>query len=283
MITNKKYKVGSKKYRVMLETYSYAGGVVDDCKERRITDGCFTDESTDSFGDWDGVDSYEEALDLMRNGYKPVVEQLKKELKGVKGQGEEKRISFQNNLVGAVPIVPLAMMGVPNNMIDMKMKPIKCKVLDIYYDMTCSCGTDSKDIIENGRKLLSVIIKLEKQGYKFNLYAMQSYCGDNDGDMLCVKIKSSSQPMDLKRMSFPLTHTAFFRVIGFDWYSKTPEGKYRSGYGRGLGYKFKKTECRELIQNMFGKNATYISGSRILDYGEEYIMEEIMYDKSKNR
>ena len=159
-----------KDYKVMVESYSSAMNVVNDCRQRSITDSSFNDKSKQDFGSWEGVDSYEEALDLMKNGYQPVVDTLKTKLNANK-MGERKRISFQNNIVGAVPVVPLAMMGVPNNMIDMKMKPIKCKVLDIYYDMTCSCGTKSKDIIENGRKLLSAIIQLEKEGYRFNLYA----------------------------------------------------------------------------------------------------------------
>lgn len=282
VIVEKSIKAGSKKFRVVVEKYNSAVEVSEDCKTRAITDECFDNMSKKHLGSWDGVKSYDEALELMRNGYQPTVEKLRERMK-VSKMGDGKRISFVNNIVGAVPVVPLAMMGVPNNMVDMRMKPIKCKVLDVYYDLTCSCGVDSDDIIRNGQKVLGAILELEKQGYKFNLYAVQTYSGDDDVDVLCVKIKSSSQPLDLKRMSFPLTHTAFFRVIGFDWYSKCPKAKYRSGYGRGLAYRLNNKECDEFAKKVFGDNALYISGKQILYENEEYLKEVLTTNESNKK
>ena len=100
--------------------------------------------------------------------------------------------------------------------------------------MTASYSTKSESIINAGVKLLSAIVELEQQGYRFNLYAVQNYYSYGKGYILKVKVKDAMQPLDLKRVSFPLTHTGFFRVIGFDWYSKCPEAKYISGYGHSL-------------------------------------------------
>ena len=271
-IIEKKIQIDKKKFDVMCERYTSAIEVVEDCKSRGITDSRFDDKSKDHFGKWEGVKSYEEALDLMKNGYQPTVENLKEKVKAMRS-GYGKRISFQNNIVGAVPVVPLAMMGVPNDMIDMRMKPMKCKVIDVYYDVTCSCGTDSDDIIKNGQKVLGAIMELEKQGYKFNLYAVQSYSDDKDADVLCVKVKSSDRPLDLKRISFPLTHTAFFRIIGFDWYSRCPKAKYRGGYGRGIAYRLSNAELEEWGKQLFGENAMYIAGKNIMYQDEKYIKE----------
>lgn len=276
-------KIGSRNFKVNLEQYNSAMEVYDDCKHRPITDSRFDDKSKESFGSWEGVENYDEALTLLRNGYQPTVDKLKEKLK-ITDPGQ-KRISFRNNIVGGAPVVPLAMKGVPNCMIDTQMKQIKCKVIDVYYDITCSCGTSSESIIANGQKMLGAILDLERQGYRFNLYSIQSYTSSNDADMLAVKIKSSNQPLDLKRMSFPLTHTAFFRVVGFDWYSRVPDGKYRSGYGHALGYEFDKRECQEIISKLFGDNSIYIAGKDILKQGEDYI-KEILKDagqRKKNR
>ena len=201
-----------------IERFDSAMEMAQTCKTRPITDSRFDDKSKGTFGSFEGVSTYQEALDLLNGGYQPTVDAMRGVFKaGIQGNGS--RFAFQNSVVGFAPVVPLALKNVPNSMIGMTMKPIKCKVVDVYYDMTCSCGTDSKDIIEAGRKLLSAVIELERQGYRFNLYAVQGY-NDNAGcDMAVVKVKSATQPLDLKRISFPLTHTAFFRVIGFDWYS----------------------------------------------------------------
>lgn len=280
-IISKDITVGTRKRAVNVEFYDSAIDVYEDCKRRSITDSCFDDKSKSSFGSWEGVKTYDEALKYLRNGYQPTVNKLKEKMK-VRDPGQ-KRISFTNNIVGSAPIVPLALKGVPNCMIDTRMKQIKCKVIDVYYDMTCSCGTESKKIIENGQKMLGAILDLEHQGYRINLYAVQSYNDSSSSDILAVKIKSSNQPLDLKRMSFPLTHTAFFRVIGFDWYSRFPKGKYRSGYGHALGYELNDREMKEFATKMFGDNAIYIAGSKILDRNEEYIKEVLKNAGQKNR
>lgn len=252
-----------------MERYESAMEVVEKARTRQITDPSFNDKSKGSFDDWSGVRSYEEALDLMRNGYQPTVEKMRGLFKANRS-GEGKRFAFQNSVQGFAPVVPLALKNVPNCMIDMRMKPIKAKVIDVYYDMTASCGTSSEKILATGQEFLGTIIELERQGYRFNLYACQTYSDSKSCDMLIVKVKSASQPLDLKRISFPLTHTAFFRVIGFDWYSRVPGGKYRDGYGYGLGYELGEATLRKTAEDLFGKTAVYLSAAKVIGADKEH-------------
>lgn len=248
-------------YKMMIERYNNAGQMVDELRARPITDDSFEDKSKrSSYGSWEGVKTYEECLGYLNNGYQPVVDALKDAVKPtINGTG--KRIGFKTDIVGCAPIVPLAIMNVPMNMTNQYIKPIKAKVIDVYYDVTCSSGTDSEDIIDAGQKVLAEILRLEQCGYKFNLYAVQTYSDSEGCDMLVVKIKSSNQPLDLKRMSYALTHTSFFRVLGFDWYSRTPKGTYRSCYGRNLASNFDYDQQRleKFTKQLFGNNAVYIS------------------------
>lgn len=267
-------------WKANVERYDSAQDVVDDCKTRKITDSSFDDQAhRDLDKSWTGVGTYEEALDLLRNGYQPTVEKLKSAL-NAKRTSTSKRISFHNDIQGFAPVVPLALKGVPNSMVNMTMKPMKAKVIDIYYDIGCSCGTSTNTIIKNGQILLSAIIELERQGYRFNLYAVQTYNsnGGNDSDVLCVKVKDSNRPLDLRRISFPLTHPAFSRVIGFDWYSKMPKARYRSGYGKSLKYAMDEDidNVMEFAKNIFGDNAVYLSNEIIKEKGEEHIKEVIL-------
>lgn len=270
-----------KNFKANIEVYDSAMAVADDCVKRSITSSSFHDMRNKDFDSFEGVKNYDEAIDLLRNGYQPTVEKLKEKVKAnVTGVG--KRISFSSSVHGFAPIVPLALKGIPNSMIDVTMKPIKCKVVDVYYDMTCSWSVSSDTIINNGQKVLGAIMELERQGYRFNLYAVQSYNDSNGSDVLVVKVKSSDKPIDLKRISFPLTHTAFFRVIGFDWYSKFPEGRYRGGYGHAIPHEFNRNEEDELTEQLFGKNAVLILGTRVKDSGEEYI-KEVLTKNEKNK
>lgn len=266
-----------KKFKIISEEYSNTFDIVEDCKNRSMTNNAFEDVKKSDDWYWRGVKSYDEALDLLKNGYVDQVEAIKKEIsKTVKGQS--KRIKFANDIVGYAPIVPLAILGVPNSMINATMKPIKAKVLDIYYDMTAESNYDSEDFINTGIEFLKVITAMEMQGYRINLTAIQSYTDEKIANILQVKLKSANQPLDLKRISFPTMHTAFFRVIGFDWYSKTPKGKHIFGYGHSTQREFARgisriekeslNELDELVEfknELFGKNAVYIPAKLIIN------------------
>lgn len=279
MSTIKDFKTNGFSFHI--EIFNSASEVVEKCKERSRTDERFHDMPNHEIDrSWHSVGSYQEALDLMRNGYQPTVDNMRKVFKAERS-GEGKRFSFQNNLQGFAPIVPLALKGVPNCMTDMRIKPIKAKVVDIYYDMTASCGVGPDKIIEAGQTLLGTVIEMERQGYRFNLNAIQTYSGGGSADMLVVKVKDAAQPLDLKRISFPLAHTAFFRVIGFDWYSKMPGGKYRSGYGCALGYDASKDRIDKMFKDMFGRGALYFSAKEIIGKGKDYIKEMVNDGNSK--
>ena len=269
----------------VVEDYNSTADVVKDCQTRKITDDMFENMQDGNLGghskSWCGVDSYEQALKFLEEGYQPTVEKLKT---GIKAnlQGNGKRISFHNDIVGYAPIVPLAIMGVPQSMLNSKMKPIKSKVIDVYYNMTASSATKSEDIINAGVKMLSAIVELEQQGYRFNLYACQNYFRNKECYMLKVKVKDAMQPIDLKRISFPLTHTGFFRVIGFDWYSKCPEAKYLSGYGYSIDYMFDKEKMTKTAKELFGDNAVWFAYTNIIKSNEDYI-KGVMTNAGNNK
>ena len=280
-------KVHSKEINTdfVIESYGSAADVVKDCKTRQVTDKQFHNMQDGTLGghstEWCGVDSYEQALQFLEEGYQPTVEKLKAGIKATL-EGNGKRISFHNDIIGYAPIVPLAIQGVPNSMINSHMKPIKAKVIDVYYNMTVSWETKSDDIINAGVKLLSAIIALEQQGYRFNLYAVQNYYSNRKCYMLKVKVKDAMQPVDLKRISFPLTHTGFFRVIGFDWYSRCPEAKYLSGYGYAIDYMFDSGMMKKVSKEIFGNNAVWFASTRIIKEKEEYV-KEVLINAGNNK
>lgn len=279
-----KSEIGNRTITTNLEIYDSVSQVVQDCKTRKRTDRRFHNmrEYVKENASWCGVESYDKALELLNGGYNVKFRDLKKKkINAIQTQG--KRISFQNNIVGYAPIVPLALIGVPQSMQDMTMKPIKAKVLDVYYDATFTAGTSSEEIINVGEKILRAIINLEMQGYRINLYACQTYSEGDIIDMLLIKLKSSNQPLDMKRQAFPLTHTAFFRVIGFDWISKTPNGTYRWGYGRLLSKILNGDEKKDWAKQLFNTNAIYLLGGDILERGDEQIEEEIKSGSNKHK
>lgn len=247
-------------YKVKLESYTSSRALMQDLQTRTMKSGGWHEPE---FSEWSGMKSREELNDLLENGYDAPVEKLKDKMK-ITVAGSGKRISFRNNIVGGNPIVPLAMMGIPNSMIDMHMKPIKSKVIDIYYDITCSCWIGARQIEGAGEKVLGAILELEAQGYRFNLYHIDTYADCHDVDILAVKIKDAAQPLDLKRMSFMLMHPASFRIVGFDWYGKCPATQYKPCYGRALVHDAGDSKADKIIKHIFGNNAVIFQASRII-------------------
>jgi len=264
--------------KLNMEMYGSAQEVANDLETRTRTDSSFEDTFRAGRKDFIGA-TKEETFRMLREGYQPTVDALKK---GTKITANGKRFKSFNDVVGFAPIVPNAIMGLPNSMVNSSMTQIKTKVLDIYYDMTVSCYVDSDDLIKAGQKMLGVILEMEAQGYRFNLYVCQTYGDGKSCDMLCVKVKSANQPFDLKRMSFPVSHTAFFRGIGFDWYSKFPLGKYRYGYGTPMYHLKTQDEIKAEFKRLFGKGATYFSAQTLVkekDKAETYIKGVLTNDK----
>ena len=277
MSTIKEFKVKSMNgFKINMEVFSNAAEVVEVSSHREITSGSFHNTRKKHLDKgWDGVDSFAEAEQLMKLGYQPTVDKMRELLRNAKFSGTGKRFKFNNEVAGFAPVVPLALQGVPNCMINGRMTPIKTKVLDVYYDCGAPSYMSSEEMIQAGQKLLGIILELEAQGYKFNLYAIGGQCDTNSADVLCVKIKSSNTPLDLKRMSFPISHSAFARVIKFDWYERFPKGKYRDSYGMSLGVRFNESELTEGFREVFGKKCVVFCCSRLVDNSEDHIREVI--------
>lgn len=261
-----KTKSKSRKINFNVEEYNSAMELVNTSSHREImpdwkSSAVSKAGKIENNSNWYGAKSYQDALDMLQNGWTEQIEKAKSLANKVQMQGvENKRMSFQNSVVGFAPVVPLAMMNVPNAMLDMKVKPMKSKVVKIMYNLTMSCGVRAEEILENGLKVVKAIINLENSGYRCEVMAMQNYFNGNDYcDMLMLKIKDANQPLDLKRVMFPLIHPAMFRVIGFDWEDKVPTGKYMGGRGCGLGYEFGDSTPK-YIKEAFGDNCFYLDG-----------------------
>lgn len=141
---------------------------------------------------------------------------------------------FHNDVVGYAPIVPNAILGLPQSMINQTIVPKKIKVINVVFNAGNPAMRDKKEVLEYGAKFVSYIMNLEKQGYRVRIDCLLSFNDfvDDKHYILRVPVKNEHNPIDLKRICFPLTHPAMQRSIGFDWYERLPEAEHICGYGR---------------------------------------------------
>ena len=201
---------------------------------------------------------------------------------------------FSDCTAGFVPIVPNALMGLPKSMIGSVVKKVG-KVLDIYYSNSMIADYGPEDFIKAGEHLLKKLVALEQRGYKFNLYAcaafvnhnnpfVQSPTSGNTVDILCVKIKSSDKPLDLRRLSFPLSHPGFFRVAAFDWQATSPITRdLGRGRGTSLPHMFDDPETWMIFRALFGNQAMYIGAEDIHGHYDNVInvIDELILDQTE--
>lgn len=277
---NKKFenvKIGNNRVTFNAEIFNGTNELIETCMNREVTKDFKEDSlggSRDGKASWTGATS-KEVIEYLKHGWSGGIKPLKETLKAASHNVGEKRYKTKNSVVGFQPIVPLAIMGLPESMLTTEVKQIKSKVIELYYDCTISAINSSEQILENGQKVMRAVLSLEQAGYRVGLNAIQTYYDWRNADMLLVKVKGANQPLDLKRVLFPMMHPGFFRVVGFGWYERCPSATYRSGYGHALSYDYEEEDVTDAFKRMLGHNAIYMSGREIeyQDYG--YIKDQL--------
>lgn len=271
------FKVSSGDYKMNVEVFTSTNDLVDVCETRTLNKG-FTEDRFGGYkmeSEWSGLKSIDEAKTYLREGWSDKVPQLKTVIRNVdKTYPQSKMVKFVDSVEGFIPIVPKAIMGLPDSMRDCTKKVMKGKVINILYDFNFLSGVSNDEIMKAGFDMASMVIKLEKLGYRVRFSSMFTFTDECSADVCIVNIKSETQPLDIKRMMFPMMHTGMYRGVIFGWYERCPSGKYRGGgYGRGLANSLSQKECERIMSEMFSEPTIYVNGKALLDNGEPYLQE----------
>lgn len=180
---------------------------------------------------WSGTSTFKEATDLMKNGWTYGAQNLTKKLK-VAEADKQVQNTYRNilSMAGYQAIVPLYLNGVPNNMVNKKLMPVKQRVLTINKALSCSASVSSETLMNESVKCFQIIKKIESSGIRVNLNLMIST------GHVCVKIrlKSAGEKLNISKLAFPLVHTSMFRRLYFRFIETYPTipSSFSFGYGR---------------------------------------------------
>lgn len=183
------------------------------------------------------TDSYEEANEIARVGYKEGLDELKAADKKTRHLGSAPKALPATSVVGFAPHVPNAITGVPCSMITTQKTEQRAKVISILYYMGGACAVGTSEFVRAGKNILNVIYTLELQGYRVALNVMTNFCTSKERAFSIVQIKNWRQPSSPLKISYPLVHPSFFRRHGFRWLETVPEltdGAFTDAYGRPL-------------------------------------------------
>lgn len=225
--------------RIIFEEYDNIYKFMDTIGKR--SDNGKFDGSSSNTGDksFYGTSSYSEAEEKFANGLPEETAELKKELLEFKAKSniETSKIRPHNYYYGYTPNVPAAIIGLPKSMRRIHKTPQKVKAVSIYYDCGANASTSSETLRNCGRAVLKLVYAMELRGYRVKLAISARASGVESEVMLVnIKVKDWKQPLDLLKLSFPLTNASMYRRFGFKCAETMPDvrGSGWHGYGRHL-------------------------------------------------
>lgn len=208
---------------------------------------------------------YKEADRIMTTGYQPGLDNLKEAgAFKVHSANNATRNIPSASVVGYAPHVPNAIAGIPQSMISSSRIQQKSKVVTILYDGGASAYMNAKKFVEAGRTLLSLILKLEMQGYRVQLDILDAFCTSKEKALCVITVKNHRQPLNPLKISYMLLHPSFFRRQGFRWLETNPETTFRyDGYGQPLKHCCPYGEMPDDVRR-------YLSDNKVLENGTFY-------------
>lgn len=171
---------------------------------------------------WTKTGSFDEAVELMKNGWTDMAQQMTQKLQATPNMELTRQMRTIIGVAGFQPVVPLYLAGVPTNMVSKQMQPIKQKVINVTKSIDYAGSVSADKIVEESIKAMQIVKKLESQGYRVNLYiALGSF--KRETEILCkVKIKGANEKLNISKLAFPLAHPSMLRRLFFRWIEVNP-------------------------------------------------------------
>lgn len=243
------------------------------------------DSSTSGTKKFTGTASYEEALSLLKNGWTEPLEEIKAEFNKASRVNENttaSRTRVSSGVVGYAPIVPNAILGLPNSMVRSDKVPQKVKAVTVVYNIQVDCNWSTQSLQKCGVAVLKLINRLELNGYRVKL-SLETFAAEKNDDQnrVIVDLKDWRQPLDLKKICFPVANPSMMRRIGFRWLETVPNmdnRSFASGYGRPCcsenNYLSDRDKAREA--KIIGDNEYFLSAYMVKEnkHDVDAIMEQ---------
>lgn len=258
------------------DTYRY---IMDNKKE--IPSGASTLKRDKFYG---GI-SFKEALKRLLNGD----EELAKDINNIKIDGivaEKLTFKYINDIQGVVPNVPNFLMGLPQSMVRIQRTKIKSsqKILNLVFDISVSCMITKEEYMQVSKLFLDVIDKVEKMGYRCNLYIAAVSVSESEKFMntFLIKLKNSNELFNRYKCSFVLGHMSMFRRIMFRLIELADENDINVEFYSGYGTVTNRNLVKKTVEDTFKINHISFENFkifRIYDYinaNEQVIINKIV-------
>lgn len=242
-----------------------------------------SNSSEDKDESFSGTKSYEEAFNLFKYGDEELLKTFKESedrinIQKIIGNAVRKQ-KYENRLYGCIPNVPAYLIGNPLNMINPEIGRVSHKVINIFLSIGVPWYIKKEDIIRTGIVYLGVIDLLERNGYRCNLYAGIT-ASKAKHEYMYVRIKTDREPLNLKKLVFPLVHPSMLRRIYFKW---AEVNDYDYDITGGYGSNDSEDTIKKIMNKIYKEDYILWTYNRITEEGHEIKKVEEILEELKEK
>lgn len=220
--------------------------------------------------------SYKQGMGLAQNGWEYGLDKIKKAID--KFQVIGKGVSFEPcfQVSGESVDVGRFLSGEVECMQEWNLiEVVSNRVVDVYLNVCTSGGNETNQIVNYGAAVLAIVDFMESSNIRCNLYVYDATSFGNKNYLLCAKIKSAAEPLNLAIASFAMCHPAMLRRVWF----KVQE-IYANDLMQGYSYGYPTNYPNELLSS----EADIINFGSLNDFGfNSFKSEEDSINFVKNK
>ena len=180
---------------------------------------------------WYGGATFEETMELARNGWQAGTDQLNNHIKSFENTLPSQRVRLETVMDITGPGVldfgrwatghPEAWMIQQETEVH---DPHAGNIIRIVYNISASSGVSTREMMDKGATIVGFIDLLERAGKRVELDLVAGIKARNGRTSVRtqVRVKEANTPVDIERIAFAIAHPASFRRIVFSLLEMAP-------------------------------------------------------------
>jgi hypothetical protein len=203
--------------------------------------------------DWHGANGLREGIRIVRNGIPKFQEQVNALVDKVSVSLPSTQDAWVADIAGACPIVPMAIAGLPDNMLRLEQQETSGVPLRIFVSTAYSGGCETRMIEKRGVAILALLESIAaKRPVELLLFA--EFDDTNRRGLHTPVVRVDSMPLDQTTLTAALVSPVVSRMLFMGWADANPEG-FGGAWAWG-GMAPNKPEAQALTREALGASPT---------------------------
>lgn len=208
-------------HQVLTKQYDSMGEFLTELENSRMPSNRFG--RAENGAHWHGANSFREGAQIIRQGIPKFREQINSLVDKVSVSLPSTQDMWVSDVAGACPIVPMAIAGLPDNMLRMEQQETSGVPLRIFVSTAYSGGCDI-DMIE--RRGIAIMALLESLAAKrpVELLLFAEFDDETTRGFRTPIVRVDSMPLDQSTLTAALVSPVVSRMMFMGWCTEQPGG-----------------------------------------------------------